>query len=428
MNYPVETSDVVIAGGGIGGLVTALSLHECGIGVQVFETVESIRPLGVGINLLPHAARELDALGLLDELLTHAVTPDALGYFTKRGETIWTEPRGLAAGYAWPQISIHRGTLHSLLVNAVVRRLGTDRIHTAHHLSRFEAGDTHVDVCFQDRSAGTDLVVRTPALIAVDGIHSVARQQLYPDQGMPKWNGARLWRGITETTPVLDGKTMVWCGHPDQKFIAYPIGTAVDGRQKVNFIAELRSDETELSQREDWNQPGVLADFMPAFEDWRFDWLDVPTLLRTAPQTYLFPMVDRDPVDQWSFGRVTLLGDAAHPMYPVGSNGASQAILDARVVAGCLRAYGSEVAAAFTRYDEIRRPATANIVLANRGSGPELPMKLVEARAPHGFADINDVISPTEILEVTDGYRKTAGFALAALADPTAPSLIDGDF
>ena len=427
-SHDYVTSDVVIAGAGIGGLVTALSLHECGIGVQLFESVESIRALGVGINLLPHAVRELDALGLLDELTAQSLAPDTMGYFTKRGETIWTEQRGRAAGYAWPQLSIHRGTLHTVLFDAVVRRLGPDRMHTSHHLVRFDAKEDHVDAVFQNRSTSSETTIRTPALIGVDGIHSVARQQLYPDQGMPKWNGARLWRGMTLTEPVLDGKTMVWCGHPDQKFIAYPVTPVEQGRHQLNFIAELRSDETELSQREDWNQPGVLTDFLPAFESWKFDWLDVPSLLRAAPQTFLFPMVDRDPVERWSFGRVTLLGDAAHPMYPVGSNGASQAILDARVIAGCLRAYGTDIHSAFERYDAIRRPITSNIVLANRGFGPELPMKLVEERAPDGFDNINDVIAPAEIAEVTEGYRRTAGFTLAALANPAAPSLIDADY
>ncbi len=428
MNSPIETPDVVIAGAGIGGLVTALSLHECGIGVQLFESVETIRALGVGINLLPHAVRELDQLGLLDELRANSVSPTTLAYFTKRGETIWTEPRGVAAGYAWPQLSIHRGTLHTTLLAAAMRRLGPDRVHTGHHLTRFDSTETHVDATFDNRVTGDAVTLRTRALIAVDGIHSAARHQLYPGQGMPKWNGARLWRGVIDTAPVLDGATMIWCGHPNQKFIAYPLSQVVDGRQQLNFIAELRSDETELAQREDWNQPGVLADFLPSFESWKFPWLDVPAILQAAPQTFLFPMVDRDPVDQWSFGRVTLLGDAAHPMYPVGSNGASQAILDARVLAGCMRTYGQDIETAFTRYDEIRRPATSKIVLANRGFGPELPMKLVEDRAPDGFHDISDVISPQEILDVTDGYRQTAGFALALLADPAAPSLIDGHY
>jgi 5-methylphenazine-1-carboxylate 1-monooxygenase len=428
MNSPVRTTDVVIAGAGIGGLVTALSLNECGIGVQLFETVESVRALGVGINLLPHAVRELDALGLLADLQSESLAPSTLAYFTKRGETIWTEPRGIAAGYAWPQLSIHRGVLQTILYAAVVERLGVDRVHTAHHLNAFSQNQDTVRSSFTNRRTGAEVTVESSALIAVDGIHSVARKQLYPDQGMPKWNGARLWRGVVETTPVLDGETMIWCGHPNQKFIAYPIGPVRDGRQQLNFIAELRTDETELAQREDWNQPGVLEDFLPSFEGWTFDWLDVPTLLRNAPQTFLFPMVDRDPVDQWSFSRVTLLGDAAHPMYPVGSNGASQAILDARVLAGCMRAYGSDVEGALNRYDDIRRPATSKIVLANRGFGPELPMKLVEDRAPTGFGHINDVISPEEILQVTEGYRATAGFALAALSNSDAPSLLDSDY
>ncbi len=423
-----SSRDVIIAGGGIGGLVTALSLHEVGIPVQVFESVESIRALGVGINLLPHAVRELDALGLLPTLQAQAVASTTLAYFTKRGETIWTEPRGRAAGYAWPQLSIHRGTLQTLLLEAVLERLGPDRVHTAHHLTQFEAGPHTATARFLCRNDNTVVEVTGAALIAVDGIHSEARAQLHPHEGMPKWNGAKLWRGLAETDPILDGKTMVWCGHPNQKFIAYPVLDLPNGKQLLNFIAELHFEDTQLAEREDWNQPGVLSEFLPAFESWNFDWINIPQLLRDAPQTFLFPMVDRDPLERWSHGRMTLLGDAAHPMYPVGSNGASQAILDARVLAGCLRTYGSDVEAALQRYDTVRRPATSNIVLANRGFGPELPMKLVEERAPDGFSSIADVISPEEVLEVTDGYRRTAGFALASLAEATAPSLIDANY
>ncbi len=427
MSIPA-TPEVIIAGGGIGGLVAALSLHEIGVPVRLFESVESIRALGVGINLLPHAVRELDALGLLERLVGESVAPTTLAYFTKRGETIWTEPRGTAAGYAWPQLSVHRGTLQTVLLDAVIERIGADRVHTAHHLTEFEIADDHVTATFQQRTEDRLLTISAAALIAADGIHSQARKQLYPHEGMPKWDGAKLWRGLVETSPILDGRTMVWCGHPHQKFIAYPVRNLPGGKQLINFIAELRYDDTELAEREDWNQPGDLTEFLPAFENWKFDWIDVPQLLRDAPQTFLFPMVDRDPLAQWSHGRLTLLGDAAHPMYPVGSNGASQAILDARVLAGCLRAYKSDVVEAFKQYDSIRRPATGNIVLANRGFGPELPMKLVEERAPQGFANISDVISPEEVLEVTDGYRKTAGFSLSLLADPAAPSLIDNTY
>jgi 2-polyprenyl-6-methoxyphenol hydroxylase-like FAD-dependent oxidoreductase len=219
---------------------------------------------------------------------------------------------------------------------------------------------------------------------------------------------------------------MVWAGHPRQKFVGYPVLDLPDGRQLFNFIAELRSDDGMLTEPEDWNQPGNLDDFIGPFEAWKFSWLDVPALIRSSPGTFLFPMVDRDPVDRWSFGRTTLLGDAAHPMYPIGSNGASQAILDARVLTGCLRTYPDDVERALLRYDEERRPVTAEIVMANRRFGPELPMHLVEERAPDGFGDISDVISAAEIAKVTEAYHRTAGFALAALSDGV--SLADRDY
>jgi 2-polyprenyl-6-methoxyphenol hydroxylase-like FAD-dependent oxidoreductase len=217
----------------------------------------------------------------------------------------------------------------------------------------------------------------------------------------------------------------VWAGHPAQKFVGYPIADLPGGRQLFNVIAELRTGGTTLQAREDWNRSGDLADVLPRFESWVFDWLDVPAVIRSMPSTFVYPMVDRDPLERWSHGRITLLGDAAHPMYPIGSNGASQAILDARTLVGCLRSYGGDVVAAFARYDEVRRPATSAIVLANRGLGPEVPMQLVEQRAPDGFASIDDVITPEEIAAVTDGYRRTAGLALAALADGV--SLADRD-
>jgi 2-polyprenyl-6-methoxyphenol hydroxylase-like FAD-dependent oxidoreductase len=416
--------DILIAGGGIGGLTAALSLHRAGFPVRVFESVDRIQALGVGINLLPHAVRELDALGLAEDLASNGLTPTTLAYFTKRGEPIWDEPRGLAAGYRWPQISIHRGVLHTILHAAAAAEMGSDRIRTGCHLDRLAATGDAVEATFIDRRTGAvSATANGSMLIACDGIHSVVRRHFYPDEGMPIWNGALLWRGLAEGARVFDGRTMIWAGHPLQKFVLYPLSDLPDGRQQLNFIAELRTDDTELLEREDWNQPGDLADFLPEFESWKFPWLDVPSLIASAPGTFLFPMVDRDPVACWSFGRVTLLGDAAHPMYPIGSNGASQAILDARTLTGCLLSYPDDVEHALARYDEERRPATSAIVLANRGLGPELPMQLVEQRAPDGFASLSDVISPAEILEVTDGYRKMAGFSLQQLHD--RPSLAD---
>jgi 5-methylphenazine-1-carboxylate 1-monooxygenase len=372
----------------------------------------------VGINLLPHAVRELDALGLLERLDARGVTPTRLLYCTRRGQEIWQEPRGVAAGYPWPQLSIHRGVLQEVLLEAVVERLGAEALQLGRRLVRIDddAGSGgRAAAVFDDGSvAAADIVV------AADGIHSAARRQRYPDEGPPRWNGALLWRGIAEIEPVLDGRTMIWAGHPDQKFVGYPIADLEDGRQAFNFVAELRRPDSDLAGSEDWNRRGSLDDFLPPFEEWDFGWLDVPAIIRAAAETYLFPMVDRDPVARWTFGRSTLLGDAAHPMYPIGSNGASQAILDARVLAGCVRRHAGDLDQALARYEEARRPATGAIVEANRGLGPELPMLLVEQRAPEGFADIADVITPEEIGEVTEGYRRTAGFSLAALQRGTS--------
>ena len=419
--------DVLIVGGGIAGLATALSLHAEGIDVAVRESVPEIQPLGVGINLLPHAVRELDALGVFDELESVGIASTTLAYFSARGQLIWEESRGRAAGYQWPQLSLHRGTLQMVLHLTAVERLGADRVVPGRHLTAIDHHDSGATAHFEcrDGSGGIESV-DAGIVVAADGIHSTVRQQRFPHEGMPLWNGALLWRGAVEYDPILDGRTMVWAGHPDQKFVAYPIRDLDNGKQLVNFIAEYRTDDRELLEREDWNRAGNLNDFAPRFDDWVFDWLDIPELLRAAPGTFLFPMVDRDPLDYWTEGRVTLIGDAAHPMYPIGSNGASQGILDARVLSGCIRSHRNDPDRALAIYEAHRRPATSAIVLANRGLGPEMPMRLVHERAPEGFDHINDVISPEEILEVTNGYRRTAGLRLEALS--SGMSLIDGNY
>ena len=401
----------IVVGAGIAGLTTALSLEAEGLPVEVYEAVPEVRALGVGINLQPHAVRELDALGLLSQVLDRSVAPAELVYFTRRGQEIWREARGLAAGYPWPQVSIHRGELQELLLEAALDRVGEEHLHLGHRLVRVREDGPQVTAEFQDGAT-----VEGDALAAADGIHSAVRAQLFPEEGPPRWNGSLMWRGTARVPRVLDGRTLIWAGHPDQKFVAYPIRDLPDGQQLLNFIAELRRPEAELASREDWNKRGDLADFLPAFEGWRFEWLDVPATIRAAEATYLFPMVDRDPLPRWRHGRATLVGDAAHPMYPIGSNGASQAILDARVLAACLSRIG-DVEQAVDAYESVRRPATSHLVAVNRGMGPELPMKLVEERAPDGFTDIGQVITPEEILAVTDDYRKAAGMALDDLRD-----------
>jgi 2-polyprenyl-6-methoxyphenol hydroxylase-like FAD-dependent oxidoreductase len=409
---------ILIAGAGIGGLTAAISLHEAGFDVRVFEAVSEIKPLGVGLNLLPHAVREFDEMGLRGALENAGVACRELAYFTKRGQRIWGEPRGLAAGYRWPQISIHRGTLQMLLLQTARERLGEDRLHLGHALARFQARPGEgVRVAFIERTSGREIDVDGRLLIACDGIHSAARRSLFPNEGGPRWSGAIMWRGTAEFDRVLDGCTMIMAGHPRTKFVCYPIShqASQPGKQLINFVAERRFDTTALEEREDWNRPGKLEDFLPAFESFRFDWLDVPALILSSARTWVYPMVDRDPLPRWSHGPVTLLGDAAHPMYPIGSNGASQAILDARVLTGCLCQYRDRLEEGLLRYEELRRPATSEIVLSNRQQGPEAAMQLVEERAPEGFERLEDIISRAELQAIAEKYKRLAGFAVEEL-------------
>jgi 2-polyprenyl-6-methoxyphenol hydroxylase-like FAD-dependent oxidoreductase len=401
--------DVLIAGGGIGGLTTALYLHKAGIPVTVYEAVPEIRELGVGINLLPHAVRGLEALGLRDAVVEAGVATQELAYFNKHGQTIWSEPRGLAAGYKWPQVSIHRGRLQAVLLAAARKRLGAARIVVDRRLTDFEQKGDQVVARFSDHG-GTDVraEVTGDILIAVDGIHSRARRLFYPDQGDPQYSGLFMWRAVSMSKPYRTGATMAVIGHTTQRFVCYPITRPDEnGRQLINWIAHLTREE--LMRREDWNQAGNIEDFIGPFEDWAFDWLDVPEMIRAAEAVYEFPMVDRDPLPRWSFDRVTLLGDAAHPMYPIGSNGASQAILDAETLTDALLTNDDPVAA-LKAYEAVRLPATAQIVRSNRQQGPEIVMQMVEDRAPDGFDNIEDVIPRRELEAIAEKYKVTAGF------------------
>jgi 2-polyprenyl-6-methoxyphenol hydroxylase-like FAD-dependent oxidoreductase len=402
---------VLIIGAGIAGLTTALSLHQIGVEARVFESVETIEPLGVGINTLPHAVRELTELGLADRLAATAIPTAELAYYSKQGKLIWTEPRGRAAGYNWPQFSIHRGTLQMLLLEAARERLGADHIVTGHPLVGWEATGDTIRASFINRGSGEKVEAQGELLLAADGIHSTVRGTLYPDEGPPVWQGAILWRGVTRGPSFLTGRTMAMIGHEHQKFVCYPISNT---EPVVNWIAELKFKSDYQWRREDWNRRGNFADFLPLFEEWRFDWLDIPALVGGADRCYEYPMVDRDPLERWTFGRATLLGDAAHPMYPIGSNGASQAILDARVLTREIRTHGT-TAAALQAYEAERRPATSKIVLANRANGPDQVMQIVEERAPNGFTRIEDILTTAELADVAAGYKRVAGFDKDAL-------------
>jgi 2-polyprenyl-6-methoxyphenol hydroxylase-like FAD-dependent oxidoreductase len=408
---------ILIAGGGIGGLTLALSLHQVGIPCRVFESVAELKPLGVGINVLPHAVRELAELGLLDRLDQAGVRTKELSFFSKHGKPIWTEPRGLEAGYKWPQFSIHRGILHQILLDAAIERLGSASILTGHHIADFTDTGTSVRARFIDKATGAEAGTHDGALlIAADGIHSAVREKLYPEEGPPIWNGRILWRGVTESEAFLSGRTMIMAGYEALKFVCYPISNAPfrNGKYLINWIAERQFPPTHRWRREDYNRAARLEEFLPWFESWTFDWLDVPRLIRECPHAYEYPLVDRDPLERWTFGRVTLLGDAAHPMYPIGSNGASQGILDARVLTREILARG-ETPEALLAYEAERRPATTELVKLNRRNGPEQVMQLVEERAPDGFAIVTDVLSQRELEEIADNYKRVAGFQVDAL-------------
>jgi 2-polyprenyl-6-methoxyphenol hydroxylase-like FAD-dependent oxidoreductase len=415
---------IAIAGGGIGGLALALALHDAGIAdVDVYESAPAIKTLGVGINVLPHAVRELTELGLLDDLAAVAIPTTELVYFSKHGQRIWGEPRGLAAGYHWPQFSIHRGELLQILHRAVLTRLGTGRVHTGCHLARCGRDGKRVWAEFVDRASGANSGrVEADLLVGCDGVHSVVRRTFYPDEGPPKWNGITMWRAVTEGEPFLSGRTMIVAGYFGRRMVVYPISRRHEeqGRALINWVAEFKSAGGRPMPEQDWTHTSRHEDAVAPFASFVFDVLDVPALIRGAEVVYQYPMVDRDPLPTWDFRRITLLGDAAHPMYPVGSNGASQAILDARVLAREL-ALQPSIEEAVAAYDAERRPATAAVVLGNRQVGPERCMEVVEERAPDGFANLADVISQEELEAIARAYKRTAGFAPEVLN--TRPSL-----
>jgi 2-polyprenyl-6-methoxyphenol hydroxylase-like FAD-dependent oxidoreductase len=403
-------NDVLIIGAGIGGLTAALELHRRGIACRVFESAPEIKAVGVGINLLPHANRVLDTLGLLPALARVAIETKEAAFFNRFGQLIYREPLGKYAGYEWPQFSIHRGDLQAALMKAVKARLGADRVHLGAHLASFEDTGSGVTARFRGGSAVTGR-----ALVGCDGIHSVVRSQFYPDEGEPRYSGINMWRGVTRWKPVLSGASMTRAGWlKGGKLVHYPIRNNIDdqGRQLVNWLWEI---ETPNYKRWDWNRPARVEDFIADAESWKFDWLDVPAFFRAADVVLEYPMVDKDPLPAWSFGRVTLLGDAAHPMYPRGSNGAGQAILDAEALAACLTM--PDVPHALKEYESRRLGPTSDVVLENRRNPPDAILReIYERTGDRPFDRIERVISSEEMRAISDRYKGIAGYDKSSLA------------
>jgi 2-polyprenyl-6-methoxyphenol hydroxylase-like FAD-dependent oxidoreductase len=405
----------LIVGGGVGGLTAALMLHARGVDCEVYEQASEIRELGVGINTLPHAIKELADLGMLPRLDAVAIRTHELIYANRFGQAVWVEPRGIEAGFEVPQFSIHRGRLQSEIHRALRARLGESRIFTGHRLGGYREDEGGVTAWFFDRDGRHRHTARGDVLIGADGIHSAVRGMLFPKEGPPAWNGIMLWRGATDWPVFLTGRSMIIAGGMAAKLVLYPIAEGQrPGTKLTNWAVAVKMGDGSAPppRREDWSRPGRLEDLMPHVRRFSVPQVDAEQLILATPEFWEYPMCDRDPLPRWSHGRVTLLGDAAHPMYPVGSNGASQAILDARCLADMLVSAEHPVQALWA-YERERLPKTADIVRMNRKGGPEGVIDAVEALAPDGFTDIEAVLPYADRHRIVRGYAATAGFTQA---------------
>lgn len=415
---------VIIAGGGIGGLATALTLQQIGVPCVVYESVREMRPLGVGINLQPNAVRELYDLGIgagdLDQVGVPAKEWALVGL---NGNDIYSEPRGLLAGYDWPQYAVHRGKLHMLLYSRLVERAGAQTVRLGSRVTGYQKNADGSVTAHIEHTDGSASEARGRLLIGADGIHSAIRAQMHPTQPPIHWGGAVMWRGVTWAKPMRTGASFVGLGTHRHRVVVYPIShpDPNTGLALINWIAEVTMDNSEGWKQTGWFRQVPVSKFAHHFAGWTYDWLDVPALIAGADGAYENPMIDRDPVPTWVDDPVALMGDAAHAMYPTGSNGASQAIVDARVLGASLLAHGV-TPAALSAYDEKLCGPISQVILRNRGAGPFGLLNLVDERCGGTFSNIDDVIPPAEREAFMAGYKKAAGFAIEQLN--TAPRTI----
>lgn len=413
---------ILIAGGGIAGLTLGLTLDQIGIPFHIFETTRAPKPLGVGINLQPPAVRELFALGLEDMLDEVGIRTKDYGFYTRTGQEIWTEPRGRHAGYNWPQYSVHRGRLQMALLDTLRARCGDGCITFGARVRGYETKSGGVTVHYEVQGAAK--TASADMLIGADGIHSGVRAQMYPSEGTPVWGGAIMWRGTSLAKPFLSGQSMILAGNNTQRFVSYPISEpdAATGLSQINWIAEKTVDPTSHFEKEDWNRRVDVDRFAGDFSDWDFGWIDVPSLIAAATEVFEYPMVDREPVTSWTDGPVVLIGDAAHATYPVGSSGATQAIVDTRILAAELRRHGLGSAAA-TAFEARVLPLANRVTLGNRGSdGPDAIMQMAEDRCKGDFTILDSVLPYDQRAAHAASFKKLAGLGVETTNN--APALL----
>ncbi len=420
----MTTDKVIITGGGIGGLSLALTLHQIGVPCLVIEASREMRPLGVGINIQPNAVREFLDLGIdLVDLDSIGVPAQEWALVGLNGKEVYSEPRGLDAGYKWPQYAVHRGQLLMMLYNKVVERLGKDAVLLGHRVTQYRKDEHGVTVSLTS-SEDKQTERHCQLLIGADGIHSTVRAQMHPEQPPIHWGGAVMWRGTAQVKPMRTQSSFIGLGTHKHRMVIYPISHPdKDGTALVNWIAEVTVDNADGWQQDGWFREVEIDHFIHHFEHFKYDWLDVPTLLRSADCAYENPMIDRDPVSTWVDGPVALMGDAAHAMYPTGSNGASQAIVDARVIGAKLLQHGI-TPDALTAYDDQLCSKISEVVLRNRGAGPFGLLNLLDDRCGGVFDDIEAVLPAKERSEFMARYKQAAGFAMEQLNDasPTIPA------
>jgi 2-polyprenyl-6-methoxyphenol hydroxylase-like FAD-dependent oxidoreductase len=408
---------VLIAGGGIGGLATALTLHQIGVPCVVFESAREMRPLGVGINLQPNAVRELGDLGITEDDLDRVGLPaKEWALVGLNGNDIYAEPRGRLAGYRWPQYAVHRGQFHLLLYRKLVERIGPQAVSLGSRATGYRKNPDGSVCALVEQADGSTLEAFGRLLIGADGIHSAVRAQMHPAQPPIHWGGAVMWRGTSWAKPIRSGSSFVGLGTHRQRMVFYPIShpDPKTGLSMINWIAEVTMDNNEGWKHSGWFRQVGIGDFAHHFENWIWDWLDVPALLKQAEGAFENPMIDRDPVPVWRDGPVALLGDAAHAMYPTGSNGGSQAIVDARVLGAAMVEHGI-TQEALAAYDAKLCGPVSQLVLRNRGAGPFGLLNLVDERCGGTFDNIDDVIPPKERADFMAAYKAAAGFAIENL-------------